>query len=152
MSDSHPRHPRKRTVHPAVKSGVMRQTRQRGAIREALDAAGRPLTPQEIHEAAKAHYPQIGLRTVYRQVKELVDSGELVGIDYPGQPLRYEPVTRRHQAHFICRLCDKLFSFPHEVGDVPTPPEPRFRVTGQETIFYGEGRGLCPKCPIDPKT
>ncbi len=127
---------------------MIRQTRQRIAIQEALLEVGRPLTPQEIHEAARKHYPQLGLRTVYRQVRDLVSEGALVGIDYPGQPVRYEPVTGRHLAHFICRKCDKLFSFPHEVPDVPTPLEPQFAVMGQETIFYGEGRGLCPQCPV----
>lgn len=132
---------------PPPRGKVIRQTRQRRAVREALRQSGRPLTPQEIYEIARAHYPRLGLRTVYRQVNELVDAGELVGIDYPGQPLRYAPVTREHQAHFICRRCNKLFAFPHDVSDVPDPAEPRFRVTGQETIFYGEGVGLCPLCP-----
>lgn len=129
---------------------MIRQTRQRDAIRQALTEVGRPLTPQEIHTTAQRHYPKLGLRTVYRRVKELVDSGVLVGIDYPGQPLRYAPVTHQHQAHFICRKCDKLFAFPHEVSDVPEPAEPRFQITGQETIFYGEGRGLCARCPEIP--
>lgn len=127
---------------------MIRNTRQRSAIRQVLDAVGRPLTPQEIHEHAREHYPRLGLRTVYRQVKDLVAAGELVGIDYPGQPLRYEPVTGSHRAHFICRKCKKLFSFPHEVPDVPEPRLPEFAVTGQETVFFGNGRGLCSECPL----
>lgn len=121
---------------------MIRNTRQRGAIRQALEEVGRPLTPNEIHAIARRHYPKLGLRTVYRQIKDLVADAELVGIDYPGQPLRYELVTGSHRAHFICRRCDRLFSFPHEVPDVPVPDEPRFSVTGQETVFFG----ICSEC------
>lgn len=110
--------------------------------------AGRPLTPQEIFEAAERECPGLGLRTVYRQIKEMVESGGIVGIDYPGQPLRYEAVTGHHGAHFVCRKCNRLYTLKHEVMDVPLPDEPRFEITGQETIFYGEGKGLCDQCPI----
>ncbi|MFP4540363.1 MAG: Fur family transcriptional regulator [Opitutales bacterium] len=125
---------------------MIRQTRQREAIAGALAAAGRPLTPQELYELAAARLPGLGLRTVYRQLKEMVAAGELVGIDYPGQPVRYERVTGQHQAHFICRTCERVFSFAQRVPDVPVEPPPEFIVSGQETIFYGEGRGLCPRC------
>jgi Fur family ferric uptake transcriptional regulator len=127
---------------------MIRQTRQREVIREVLESAGRPLTPQELYELARERFPRLGLRTVYRQLKDLVESGDIVGLDYPGQPLRYGVVTGRHVAHFICRKCNKLYSLPHEVADVPEPPEPRFRFEGQETVFYGEGRGLCELCPV----
>lgn len=128
---------------------MIRQTRQRKVIREVLRTAGRPLTPQELYELANEQLPQLGLRTVYRQVKDLIEAGEVVGLDYPGQPVRYEVVTRRHVAHFICRKCNKLYSLPHEVADVPEPNEPRFQFEGQETVFYGTGQGLCDLCPVE---
>lgn len=126
---------------------MIRKTRQRSAILSAFESARRPLTPQELHALAVVEQPSIGLRTVYRQLKDLTESGEVVGLDYPGQPVRYERVTGRHTAHFICRRCNQLYSFPHEVEDVPVPREHHFAVEGQETVFYGEGRGLCEECP-----
>ena len=49
-----------------------RSTRQRTAIRAAIDAAGRPLSPQEVLEAAQAEVPALGLATIYRNLKQLI--------------------------------------------------------------------------------
>lgn len=125
---------------------MIRQTRQRAAIDEALQAEGRPLSPQELFAIAQERMPGLGLRTVYRQIKEMVAAGELVGVDYPGQPLRYERVTGKHLAHFICRECDRIFSFDQKVPDVPVNAPSTFEVSGQETIFFGRGCGLCERC------
>lgn len=125
---------------------MIRQTRQRRAILAALEETRRPLSPQELHEVAKRIFPAIGVRTVYRHIREMVESGELVGVDYPGQPLRYEQVTGEHRAHFICRTCERVFAFPQVVPDVSVKAPPEFRISGQETVFYGHGRGLCERC------
>lgn len=131
---------------------MIRQTRQRAAIHAALERAGRPLSPQELHALARESHPGLGLRTVYRQIREMVAAGELVGVDYPGQPLRYERVTGRHRAHFICRECERIFAFDQQVPDVPVEAPAQFEISGQETIFFGRGRGLCRRCggPDEP--
>ena len=49
-----------------------RSTRQRTAIRDALEAAQRPLLPQEVLDAAQAQVPSLGIATVYRNLKQLV--------------------------------------------------------------------------------
>lgn len=127
---------------------MIRQTRQKEEISKAFEAAQRPLTPQELHGLAAKALPSLGLRTVYRQIKELVAAGEIVGIDYPGQPLRYETVTGEHRAHYICQTCNRIFSFGQNVPDVEIESPPQFEVSGQETIFYGRGRGLCSRCGL----
>src|SRR6516225_4764490 len=53
--------------------GVERATRQNTAIREALAAAGRPLSPAEVLDEARRHVAALGLATVYRNLKALVD-------------------------------------------------------------------------------
>ena len=123
-------------------SPVIRQTRQRAAVIRTLREAGRPLSPQELHEGANAACPGLGLRTVYRHIQELSAAGKLMGIDYPGQPLRYELVSGEHHAHFICRHCQRVYDLPVSVPDFPIEDPPGFKITGQETIFYG----ACPTC------
>lgn len=76
----------------------------------------------------------------------MVDSGLLVGIDYPGQPLRYEWVDLDHKSHFICHGCKRLFELGLATPEIPVGDVGRFRITGQETIFYG----YCPDCE-DPE-
>lgn len=126
---------------------MIRQTRQRQAIEAVFRSEGRPLAPAEVYEAARRLVPQIGMRTVYRQLKDMAGEGLLVGVDYPGQPLRYEWVSHDHHAHFICRGCDRVFDLPMEVPEVMVTPPGGFRITGQETVFYG----LCPDCRVPAK-
>lgn len=121
---------------------MIRRTRQRLAIEEVFQKESRPLTPPEIHKGAKRILPQIGLRTVYRQLKDMSEEGLIVGVDYPGQPLRYEWVSQGHHAHFICRRCDRVYDLQVEVPDVEVKAPAGFQLTGQETIFYG----ICPDC------
>ncbi len=128
---------------------MIRRTRQRLAIEEVFQKEGRPLTPPELFEGAKRILPQIGLRTVYRQLKDMQEEGLVVGVDYPGQPLRFEWVSTGHHAHFICRKCDRVYDLQVNVPDVQIQPPPGFQLTGQETIFYG----TCPECstPRSPR-
>lgn len=121
---------------------MIRRTRQRLAIEEVFHKEGRPLSPTELHEGAKTIFPAIGLRTIYRQLKDMSEEGLVVGVDYPGQPLRYEWVSHANHAHFICRKCDRVYDLKREVPDVSIRPPKGFLVSGQETIFYG----LCPDC------
>ena len=126
---------------------MIRRTRQRDAVVRALRKAGRPLTPEEIFQAAQADCPGIGLRTVYRHIRELSDAFQLVGVDYPGQPRRYEPAAAGHHAHFICRRCQRVFDIPGDIPDIPVTPPPGFRLSGQETVFYGTCAGCADEHP-----
>lgn len=121
---------------------MIRNTRQREAILKALREARRPLSPAELHQLALRHHSGLGLRTVYRQIKDLTTEGLLVGIDYPGQPLRYEPVSGQHHAHFICRRCQQVFDLPGVSPEVTVEAPEGFVIDGQETVFYG----ICREC------
>jgi len=112
------------------------------AIEEVFQKESRPLTPPEVFDGARRVLPQIGLRTVYRQIKDMADEGLVVGVDYPGQPLRYEWVSQGHHAHFICRKCDRVYDLQVDVPDVEVRAPLGFQITGQETVFYG----ICPEC------
>ena len=61
-----------------------RTTRQLQAIRTAISDAGRPLSIPEIHELASKDVETLGVRTVYRTVRRLEESGELVPVNVPG--------------------------------------------------------------------
>ena len=88
-----------------------RNTSQQRAIGGAIEAAGRPLSIQEISELAAAAAPGLGLRTVYRVVNRLLDDGVIAPVAVPGQPDRYElaEAAARHHHHFHCLNCDRVF-------------------------------------------
>jgi Fur family ferric uptake transcriptional regulator len=121
---------------------MIRQTRQREAIEMVLKKESRPLTLPEIHQFAQQFVEGIGLRTIYRHIKDLSDQGRIVGMDYPGQPLRYELVGGHHHSHFICRKCSKVYDLQVQVPDIEIDAPDGFDISGQETIFYG----ICKAC------
>lgn len=117
---------------------MIRHTKQREALFQALSEAGRPLAVPELHCLAQQHAPRIGLRTVYRQIRELVSEGRLVCVDFPGQPPRYASVSRTgHHPHLICHVCHKVFELPGSTPDIPYEAPPEWKVTGEELILYG---------------
>lgn len=117
---------------------MIRNTRQRAAILEAIETTGRPLTALEIFDIGKSMVPNLGLRTVYRNLRELTESEAIVCVDYPGQPSRYEVVTNQeHCVHFICRSCDRLFHLNVKTPDMDLDVPPGFQVMGEEIILYG---------------
>ena len=122
---------------------MKRTTRQGEIILKVIRSAGRPLTPLEIHQRASRKSPTIGIATTYRHLKSLGESQQVVGVDYPGQPPRYEWVDGEDKVHFACRSCDRLFALDDTSGDTPPAQAPEgFEVQGFEVMLYG----LCPEC------
>ena len=122
---------------------MKRSTRQGDVILEVIRTAGRPLTPLEIHQKAALERPSIGIATTYRHLKSLGENQQVVGVDYPGQPPRYEWADGKDKVHFACRSCDKLFALEDTTEDAPPAKAPAgFVIQGFEVMLYG----LCPSC------
>lgn len=121
-----------------------RFTRQRQAIREVLDEQNRPLSPFEVLQAAQARVPRLGIATVYRTLKGLVEEGEAVAVELPGEPPRYEPAGKRHHHHFRCTACGKVFELEGCPGDMSYLAPKGFRTFSHEIVLYGR----CADCPV----
>ena len=118
-----------------------RDTRQRRAIRHVFATSGRPLSTREVLRAAHRHAPSLGLATVYRNVKALLEDGWLVAVELPGEAARYEPAGKRHHHHFRCRRCDRLYELPGCRKPVARAPK-GFVVESHELTLYGR----CASC------
>jgi Fur family ferric uptake transcriptional regulator len=114
-----------------------RATRQNTAIREALAAAGRPLSPAEVLDEARRHVAALGLATVYRNLKALLDAGEIQVVTLPGEAPRYEPARREHHHHFRCDVCQRVFDVHQCPGDLAGLAPPGFSVARHEITLYG---------------
>lgn len=57
-----------------------RETKQREAIKAALEKVDRPLNVNEILKAAHNTVPNLGIATVYRNVKTMVERGDIASI------------------------------------------------------------------------
>jgi len=112
-------------------------------VSDVIEKAGRPLTPLEVHQLASQKIPRLGIATTYRHLRKLTEDQQVVGVDYPGQPPRYEWADGKDKVHFACRSCDKLFAMEDTSADIPPAEAPEgFKVQGFEVMLYG----LCPEC------
>ena len=124
---------------------MKRKTQQGNIILEVIKKAKRPLTPLEIHQKAVQDRPRIGIATTYRHLRLRTEHNQVVGVDYPGQPPRYEWADGQDKVHFACRTCDKLFALEDTTSDTPPAMVPSgFQVQGFEVMLYG----TCPECVI----
>jgi Fur family transcriptional regulator, ferric uptake regulator len=87
---------------------MTRDTRQRRAIREVLMTLKRPLSPMEILIEVQKSIPRLGLATVYRNVKTLLESNVIREVRIPGESPRYELATAGHHHHFFCFKCSRV--------------------------------------------
>lgn len=121
---------------------MRRETRQRRAIRNALEAAGHPLSPTEILEAAKARAEGLGIATVYRNLKYLMGEGWIDSVELPGEAPRYEISGKDHHHHFLCRECDRVYEVEGCPGGVRSVTPDGFRLENHDLVLYG----LCETC------
>jgi len=130
------------TEHLCEVSTERRTTRQKEAIKAVLKEQDRPLLPEEIHQFALKLVPTVGIATVYRSIKTLIEDGQVCCVEIPGQSPRYEGTEKGHHHHFHCRECQQVFDLQKCVEGLRKLVPSGFQVTDHEIILYG----LCNKC------
>lgn len=120
-----------------------RKTNQRLAIAETIRAAKGPMTVDDIHAAAQAEVPNLGMATVYRTVRLLLEAQEIQTVMLPDGLTRYEAADLDHHHHFRCRVCGDVFDLDICPVSIPKGALPRgFTVEDHELTFIG----TCPEC------
>jgi Fur family ferric uptake transcriptional regulator len=114
-----------------------RNTRQRQIIRQVFAEADRPLGPQEVLQAGQTHAPKLGIATVYRTLKGLIEEGWLVQVALPGEPSRYEIAGKAHHHHFRCRSCDRVFEIAGCLANMKRLTPSGFQLEDHEVVLYG---------------
>lgn len=82
-------------------------TRQRQLIYNIIQRADDHPTAEMIYARAKAEMPSIAFGTVYRNLKLMVDAGEILHIPVAGEPDRYDKTIRPHE-HMQCIECGRV--------------------------------------------
>jgi Fur family transcriptional regulator, ferric uptake regulator len=119
-----------------------RSTKQKQAIRAAFTTASRPLSPEETLVWAQKQHKTLGIATVYRNIKALVEDRWLVPVDIPGQPSRFELAGKKHHHHFYCSGCDKVYELEGcSAAAKPRLPQGFMPRTHEFYVF-----GLCAVC------
>lgn len=115
-----------------------RNTRQRTALRDAIQQSDRPLGPQELLEIGREEVPSMSLATVYRNINALLDEGAITKVELPGQPPLYESADLKHHHHFHCQKCGKTFDIEGCPGNLKPMLPKGFTLAGHEITLYGE--------------
>lgn len=118
-------------------AAVQRNTAQRRAICDVFLESGRPLGPTEVHKAARRRMRRLGIATVYRAIRDLVDEGWLALVELPGQPARYERAGKEHHHHFVCNHCDRVFEVEGCPGDIDADVPAGFQLETHDVLLYG---------------
>ncbi len=121
----------------------MRTSRQRQLILDLVRsrALNHP-TAQDVHNAVRDHMPGVSLGTVYRNLHQLVETGEITAVQSEG-PVHYD-WNREPHLHLHCRRCGALV-------DVPLDLEATVREQGRALGHALEEidihvRGTCSRC------
>jgi len=126
-----------------------RNTRQRQAVLDAIDHAGRALTPNEILALAQTSVATLNLSTIYRHLNALQGDARITKVMLPGQAARFEAACAgghheqaHHHHHFHCSACDRVFALHACPGSMQDLAPKGFVVREHEITL----RGLCAEC------
>ena len=77
---------------------IVRQTRQKDAIRDALNGCDEFISAQELHRKLEDRGEHIGLATVYRQLNALAEAGRADTVRLDGRRVTFDPCTGTNSA------------------------------------------------------
>ena len=103
---------------------MKRNTWQREAVRQALDASTEFVSAQRLHARLHDAGSPIGLATVYRALGDLAAEGDADSLQSPDGEALYRTCATGGHHHLICRVCgktveiaaDEVESWAHDVA------------------------------------
>jgi len=123
-------------------STAKRQTQQRTAIVTAIEGMGCAFTPPELLGHAQRACPGLGIATVYRALRDLVEEGRVHRVVVAGSAPRYERTNVAHHHHFHCESCGEVTPLEGCALNKSYRLPSEFEVSSHEVIFTG----TCPTC------
>ena len=86
---------------------VLKYSKQRNAVLNIMKNTYEHPTAEEVYEEARKVYPGIGIATVYRNLNQLADAGEIKRISFGNGNDRFDGHLEEHY-HIVCRECGRL--------------------------------------------
>ena len=127
---------------------IQRNTIQRSLVLEAVKTLKCHATADDVYQKVHGTHPNISKATVYRNLNQLAEAGEIFQLEIPGDPDRYDPVTDGHN-HLKCTKCSRIFDIDLKINRQimesllsQTAGQSGFEITGHYIVF----KGLCPNC------
>ena len=122
---------------------IVRQTRQKDAIREALSGNDEFISAQDLHRKLEDEGVHIGLATVYRQLNALVESGRADTVRLDGQQLYrlcgddglHHRIAHRRGVRPVPRLSAPSIAAREDVALSPASSENRKEICSHTALF-----------------
>ena len=84
--------------------GTQRFSKKRQAIYDALVNSLEHPNAEMVYQSLKSEYPDLSLGTVYRNIKGMVQSGDVICVGHVDGKERYDAHLQPH-VHLVCRDC-----------------------------------------------
>ena len=134
------------TLRDYLRYKGLKVTHQREEIAQTFLDSTRHLSAEEQHRQIQKIHPEVGLSTIYRTLKLLVEAGLASQREFGDGITRYEPVAGgRHHDHLICVNCGAIIEFQNqkiEELQKEVAENKNFTVLQHKLELYG----YCEKC------
>jgi Fe2+/Zn2+ uptake regulation proteins len=122
---------------------IKRYSKQRELIYEALKNTDKHPTAEMVYNWLKPEIPALSLGTVYRNLNQLADEGNIIRLAFPVE--RYDANIRPH-AHMLCQNCGNVYdllSLDYDASlDELAETGSGHRILRHELLFTG----ICTQC------
>jgi len=121
-----------------------RQTFQKALTLDAVKTMQNHPTADQVYAFVAEKYPEISRATIYRNLNQLSEAGEISRVKNPCGADRFDHITHSHH-HFICQKCHQLTNV--EIPDISHLVHLCAQQTGAQVsesqLFFG---GVCRDC------
>lgn len=121
-------------------------TPQRRMIVEAMLACGEnQMTADEIYQRVRTSYPEVGLDTIYRNIRLLVKLNVVDEVKLPGKLAQYSLNRMAHQHELVCLDCGTEMPLGHcpiKELEAVARQQHGFVISSHRIELFG----YCPKC------
>lgn len=122
----------------------MRYSQQRENIKIGLEKFCIHPSAEELYIKLKPQNPNLSLATVYRNLNQLAETGDIKRIDGLSGQVHYDHNTSEH-FHIICIECGKIMDLPPEMSSSLKEilgNQSKFEILSYDILV----KGLCEKC------
>lgn len=120
---------------------TMRYSAQRRLIYETLQRTKIHPDVDWIYGAVRAEMPEIGIATVYRNLRQLVAAGLVNTLETTENSVHYDADTSEHM-HFVCERCGAIKDIFIDSGVTARVEKDGYKVNREKMMLYG----ICPEC------
>ncbi len=118
---------------------MLKHSKQRDLILEYLKNTKSHPTPERVYDDLKLLYPELGMATVYRNLKALHQQGLIRKLNVGEGADRYDADTGNHY-HFVCSECGEVSDLYEDDLEVVFKKNIGATIKSQELYFCGTCR------------